>query len=237
MSLENKVVLITGATGRLGRVATKKIAMLGARLALLGRNEASLSALKDELGLNPDRVMTFRADLIDPTEVELASKAVEGKFGSLDVILHLVGGWVGGKAITDLDPKDVANMLDQHLWTTLHVARSFLPLLVANHWGRFLVVSAPSASSPGPKGAPYAVGKAAQQALVMTLAQEMRGTGVTANVLYVKAIDADHSRVVDPSPKNANWATPEEIVTAMLYLCSDDAKLVSGAVLPLYGGG
>ena len=97
MSLENKVVLITGATGGLGRVAAKKIAALGDKLALLGRDEASLNELKEAIGLEPERVITYVADLTDPTAVEKAAKAVKEKFGDLDVILHLVGGWVGGK--------------------------------------------------------------------------------------------------------------------------------------------
>ena len=237
MNLTNKVVLITGATGGLGRVAAQKMAARGASLALLGRNSSSLLALKNSLEIDPDRILTHVVDLTDPDAVDKAADTVMEKFGRLDVILHLVGGWVGGKSIVDLDPKDVTQMLDQHTWTTLFVTRSFIPHLVANHWGRFMVVSAPAASSPRAKGAPYAVGKAAQQALVMTLAQELKGTGVTANVLYVQAIDVDHGRFKDPSPKNANWATPEEIVAAMLYLCSEDANLINGAVIPLYGGG
>lgn len=235
MILENKVVLITGATGGLGRVATQRMAEAGARLVLLSRDIGHLTSLADGLEIGPDRILTQAIDLTDPLAVDEAVQAVHDQFGRLDVILHLVGGWVGGEAIIDLDPENLALMLEQHAWSTLHVAQKFVPLQIANHWGRFMVVSSPAATAPSAKGAPYAMGKAAQQALVLTLAQELKGSGVTANILSVKAIDVDHTRENSPSAKNANWATPEEIVAAMLYLCSQEAQLINGAILPIYG--
>ncbi len=237
MNFENKVVLITGATGGLGKVAAREMAARGAKLALLSRNLDHLNALVDELSLNRNHTLVYSADLTDPIAVDEAAEAIMKRFTRLDVILHLVGGWVGGVSVSDLDPGDVAQMINQHVWTTFHVAQKFIPHLLANHWGRFMVVSAPTVTSPRPKGAPYAIGKAAQQALVLTLAQELKGTGVTANILSVKAIDASHARENDPSPRNADWATPEEIVAAMFYLCSEETQLVNGAIIPIFGGG
>jgi NAD(P)-dependent dehydrogenase (short-subunit alcohol dehydrogenase family) len=111
-----------------------------------------------------------------------------------------------------------------------------LPHLVANGWGRILVVTSPVAGNPPAKMAPYAVAKAAQEALMQTIAREVAGTGVTANMLQVRTIDANHERQTQPSPKNANWTTPEEIAAAILYLCSEEAGVVNGARIPLYGG-
>jgi NAD(P)-dependent dehydrogenase (short-subunit alcohol dehydrogenase family) len=70
---------------------------------------------------------------------------------------------------------------------------------------------------------------------MLSLAQELKGTGVTSNIISVKAIDVEHARENAPTKRNASWATPEEITAAMLYLCSEDAKLVNGAVIPIYG--
>jgi NAD(P)-dependent dehydrogenase (short-subunit alcohol dehydrogenase family) len=228
MSLENKVVLISGATGGLGRVTTRSMAERGARLALLGRSESSLEELSAELDLHHDRVLTHVVDLSDPDAVGGAARAVVAKFGKIDVVLHLVGGWVGGQTVVDLDPAAVDSMLTQHVWTTLYAAKGFVPYLVENGWGRVMVVSSPVAMAPGSKGAPYAMAKAAQQTLMLTLARELKGSGVTANILSVKAIDADHSG-------KPGWATPEEIVAAMIYLCSDEARLVNGATIPIFG--
>jgi NAD(P)-dependent dehydrogenase (short-subunit alcohol dehydrogenase family) len=128
-------------------------------------------------------------------------------------------------------------MLNQHLWTTFHLAQAFVPHLVENRWGRIIVVSSPLASNPPANMAPYVVGKAAQEALMLTIARETAGSGVTANILKVRTIDAKHERDREPSAKNANWTTPEEITKAILYLCSDEAQVVNGARIPLYGGG
>jgi 3-oxoacyl-[acyl-carrier protein] reductase len=98
-----------------------------------------------------------------------------------------------------------------------------------------IIVSSPFAASPRAKGAAYAIGKAAQEALMLTLAQELKGTGVTSNILLVKTIDAKHARENEPSAKNTFWTTPEEIASAILYLCSDEAKTINGARIPLYG--
>ena len=83
---------------------------------------------------------------------------------------------------------------------------------------------------------PYAAAKAAEEALVLTVAKEVARTGVTANVLQVRSIDAERERDREPTPKNASWTTPEEITSAILYLCSDDAQVVNGARIPLHGG-
>jgi NAD(P)-dependent dehydrogenase (short-subunit alcohol dehydrogenase family) len=79
------------------------------------------------------------------------------------------------------------------------------------------------------------VGKAAEETLMLTLSEELKNSGVTANVLRVRSIDVEHKREREPSPKNASWTTPEEIAVALLYLCSDEANRVNGARIPLYG--
>ena len=125
-------------------------------------------------------------------------------------------------------------MIQQHLWTTFYLSQVFGPHLVARGWGRMIVVSSPFAAAPPANGAPYAIGKAAQEALMLTLAEEFKGTGVTANILRVRTIDSRHEREARPSSKTVSWTTPEEIASAVLYLCSDEAGIVNGARIPLY---
>jgi NAD(P)-dependent dehydrogenase (short-subunit alcohol dehydrogenase family) len=157
---------------------------------------------------------------------------VTDKFGHADILLHLVGGWTGGKTIVEFDARETEEMLHQHLWTTFHLAQAFVPIFIANHWGRIIVISSPLATQPTAKSAPYAIAKAAQETLMLTLAQELKDTGVTANVLQVRTIDAKSK----DGQAHPNWTMPEEIVTAMQYLCSDQAQVVNGARIPLYGG-
>ena len=111
-----------------------------------------------------------------------------------------------------------------------------MPLMVADGWGRFLVISSPRALDPRGNSAAYAVGKAGEEVLTLSLAQELKDTGVTANIILVRTIDVEHKRDRQPTPENASWTTPEEIAAAVMYLCSDEARMVNGARIPLYGG-
>jgi NAD(P)-dependent dehydrogenase (short-subunit alcohol dehydrogenase family) len=158
------------------------------------------------------------------------------RFGGPDVVVHLVGGWRGGTPISEIADEDVSAMLDQHVWTTLNLTRAAAPRLAERGWGRIIAVSSPIASAPAAGMSAYALGKAAQEALLMTLARELGGTGVSVNVLHVRKIDADRERERQRSAKNAHWSTPEEIWAAIRYLCSDEAAAISGARLPLDHG-
>ncbi len=235
MALENRVVVIAGATGGLGRVVAHRIAEQGARLALLGRSTERLEQLASEIGLTKDLYLAQEVDLSSLESVKVAAQAVATKFGKVDVLLNFVGGWTGGKSVVEVNPDDLSNMLQQHVWTTFNLTQAFVPHLVENKWGRIIIVSSPYAASPRANGAPYAIGKAGQEALMLTLAEELKGSGVTSNILLVKTIDLKHARENNPSAKNEFWTTPEEIANAVLFLCSDEVKMINGVRLPLYG--
>ncbi len=236
MALENRVAVIAGATGGLGRVVTKELAAQGLRVALLGSEQGRLDALVTDLGLQAGKYSTHLANVEDAAEVQNTAKAVMDAFGQVDVLFNFVGGWSGGKPVVETDPQAVRDMLSQHLWSTFYLAQAFVPHLIANKWGRIALVSSPTATTPQANRSPYAVGRAAQQALLLTLAQELKGTGVTANMVVVNMIDTKHERDSAPSHKNAEWTTPEEITSALLYLLSDEAHVVNGARIVLYGG-
>lgn len=235
MKFTDRVVVITGATGGLGRVVSQAFAQAGARLALVGTNSEKLRELEQELQVSPDRVLSWVGNLIQPGAPAELREAVLAKFGRVDILLHLVGGWIGGKPLVLATSEDMSSMLEQHVWTTFYLVQAFVPDLVKNGWGRVIVVSSPIVSSTPANSAPYTIGKSGEEALILTLAEELKYTGVTANILRVKTIDVRHERDTSPTPKNASWTTPEEIVAAIDYLCSDEARAVNGARLPLYG--
>ncbi len=223
--MNNRVVVITGATGGLGQLAARAFAAQGASLALLSTNQDKLDSLARDLNLPADRILTHAADLLDADTVRDSAEAVSAKFGRVDALIHLVGGWTGGKTLTESSVDDFAFMLDQHAWTTIHLLRAFSPKLAANGWGRVIAVSSPFATRPSAKMGAYALGKAAQETLLLTLADEFAGTDITANVIQVKSIDVKGT---------GKGASPHEITAAMLYLCSDEAGKVNGARIPVY---
>ncbi len=236
MNIENRVAVITGATGGLGRVVARALAEQGMQLALFSSNMEHLQRLTDELRAPAERVLIRALNLRDAAAASEAANAVIKAFGRVDILLHLVGGWTGGQAVVETPAEDFSEMLQQHLWTTLYLSQTLVPHLVANGWGRIIAISSPYASKPPANSAPYSVGKAAQEALLLTLAEEVKSSGVTANILVVRTIDVQHERDRARTAKNASWTTPEEIAAAILYLCSDAAQVVNGARIPLYGG-
>jgi NAD(P)-dependent dehydrogenase (short-subunit alcohol dehydrogenase family) len=115
------------------------------------------------------------------------------------------------------------------------MTKTILPNMLQNGWGRIIVISSPSAYQPPGKNSPYAIGKAAQETLIVSLAEEVKGTGVTANIIQVKMIDTEHEKLKNPSKKNQSWATPEEITKTILHLCSNEAGIINGVRIPLTG--
>ncbi len=229
------VVMVTGATGPLGRAAAHRFARDGARICLVGRNRETLEELGDGLDLERAEWMTVAGELTEQSVAHDAVAQVEQRWGRLDVLLHLVGGWVGGTPVVDLDHAELRRMLDQHLWTTLYATQAVVPGMVERGYGRIVVISSPFATTPGPRGASYAIGKAAEEVVIRSLARELSSSGVTANVLIVRTIDEKHERESQPSAKNASWATAEEIADTLAFIASPAAGAINGARIPLDG--
>ena len=236
MALTERVAIVTGAGGGLGREVAAGLATAGAAVVLVGSDQARMDALGQGLGLAPERWLGLGADLHDESAAKQMVDTVVARFGRVDILIHLVGGWAGGTPVTELAAAEIQAMLDQHLWTAFNVTRALVPHLVAAGWGRVLAVSTPVAADPPREQAAYAIGKAAAAALFGTLAREVSGSGVPVNLVRVRKIDVEHARDADGAPRGAaSWTTPEEIAAALLYLCSDAAGAVNGARIPLYG--
>lgn len=221
----NRTIVITGATGGLGRKAAETFAATGHSLVLLDNDQGRLDTLTHDLNLPSERILTSVADLRDAEAVRAAADSVAARFGGAHALIHLVGGWVGGKTLVESDPNDLDFMLGQHVWTTFHLFQAFTPQLAGQGWGRVMIVSASTVPQPPGKSGIYTAAKAAQENLVLSLAAEVKDKGVTANIIQVRAIDVD---------KKGTGTTPDVIVAAMLYLFSEEAFKVTGARIPLY---
>jgi len=236
MSIENRTAVISGATGGLGSQLARDLASRGANLALIDIDAAKLEALVAELALPERRVFTRVVNLLDPVQASAAAEAVAARFGHVDILLHVVGGWSGGKTLLEIPAADLEFMLNQHVWTSFHVTRAFLPHLLSNGWGRIIMVTSPLAARPSAKSSAYAIAKAGQEALMLTLSQELTGSGVTANLLQARSIDVKREKLATPTAaKTSNATTPEELSAAALYLLSDEAGTINGAKIPMYG--
>ena len=223
--MNKKTIIVTGATGVLGQLVAKTFAAGGHNLVLLDRDSIKLDSLIRDLNLPSERLHAQSIDLLNGQAVQDSAEAVHSKFGSVHALIDLVGGWTGGKTIPESDAADLESMLNQHVWTTFHLLKSFTPFIAESKWGRVIIVSKPETIMPAAKTALYTAAKSAQESLVLTLAQEFKESGLTANVIHVKSIDVKNE---------GKGTTPAEIVSAMQYLFSEEANKVTGARIPLY---
>lgn len=222
--MTKRTIVITGAGGALGSLVAKTFAAMGHDLALHDKDSGKLDVLTRSLNLPTERLYASTVDLTDGKALQASAKEVIAKFGTVHTLIHLVGGWVGGKRITETQDDDLEFMINQHVRTTFNLFKAYEDTLGKSGWGRVITVSPSSTSNPLAQRSVYVAAKSAQENLVLSLAAELKDANVTANIIQVKAIDVDGS---------GNGSTPAEIVSAMQYLFSEQADKVTGARIPL----
>jgi NAD(P)-dependent dehydrogenase (short-subunit alcohol dehydrogenase family) len=223
--MSERIVVITGATGKLGPTVARRFAAGGDRLALLARSTDELDALVAELPGGSGRHAGIAVDLLSRDGAAAAATAVRERVGDPSILLHLLGGYAGGTSIEDGDPDLWRKLFDLNFWAAFHTLRAFLPDIRAAADGRIVTVSTPLAGSPVANIGPYAASKGAVETLTLTLARELAGTAATANVILVRTIG-------DEKPTHTR---PEEIAAALAWLASPAAGAVSGQRIPLVG--
>ncbi|RLC83579.1 MAG: hypothetical protein DRJ03_16775 [Chloroflexi bacterium] len=233
--LDGKIVLIGGATGALGSAMAREFARTEAWLALTGRSEQKLARLVEEIGLPDERVFGATVDAADPESVEALVEAVVAHFGGVDVLLNTVGGWGGGKPVGETDVEQWERMLTLNLRSAFLLSRAVLPGMLKNGWGRIVHVSSKSAVAPRAKQAGYGVSKMGVITLTETIAVEVKGSGVTANVVLPSIIDTPANRKAMPEADPRKWVEPAHIAATMRFLCSEAGGSINGARVPVYG--
>jgi len=225
--VSDRIVVIAGATGKLGPTVAAAFAAAGDRLALLARDGAEVQTLAESLPGGAARHAGISADLASADGARIAATAVRERLGAPTVLLHLVGGYACGTSIEDADEALWRDLFELNFWSTFHTLRAFLPDIRAAADGRIVTVSTPLAGAPVASIGPYAASKGAVETLTMTLAKELAGTTATANVVLVRTIG-------DEKPTHTH---PDEIAAAMAWLASPAAGAVSGQRIPLVGRG
>ncbi len=236
MVLEDSVILITGATGTLGRAVVQASSATNARLVLTARQSDSLETLAAELDLSPERTRLIPADLTDHAAVDALIVEIAQQWDGADILLNTTGGWAGGDRLADLSPDSWDAMLALNLRTAFLICRAVLPHMLERGWGRIVNVASRAAPEPAARQAAYNVAKAGVVALTESIAQDYRRKGITANAILPSIIDGPSNRSSMPDADHSRWVKPEDIASMMLYLCSDAAASINGASIPMYGG-
>ena len=226
--LDGRVIAIAGAGGGLGPIVAKRLAGAGASLSLADRSQEIADGVAKDLGLPADRLLPLGVDLLEEAQANDWASSTQEKFGRVDGLLHLVGGWRGGEPLHEAPLEDWALLHDLLVRTVQHTTRAFHDQLVAGPHGRFVLVSAKQAQSPTNTSAAYAAAKAAAEAWTLALADGFEPGGATANIIVVDAIHTPRMRQASPGRDFPTFTPAEDIAAAIAFLCSDGAKMMNG---------
>ena len=227
--LDGRVVAIAGVAGGLGPGVAERLADAGATVAGADVSQERIDEVGSGLGLLPERWDGRAVDLLDEAATRGWCATLLERFGRVDALLHLVGGWRGGQPLHEEPLAD----WDLLIRTVQQTTRAFHDALLGGEQGRFVLVSAKQAQAPSNTNAAYAAAKAAAEAWTHALADGFEGTAATANVLVVDAILTPRMREESPGEDFPTFTPAEHIAEAIAFLCSDAAGKMNGQRLPL----
>ena len=231
--LQDRVIAIAGVGGGLGPLVARRLAEAGATVAGTDRSEETLEALGADLGLPAERWDGRAVDLLDEEATRGWCEVLVERFGRVDGLVHLVGGWRGGQPLHEAPLSDWDLLHDLLVRTVQHTSRVFHDQLAASSRGRFVLVSAKQAQAPSNTSAAYAAGKAAAEAWTLALADGFAPGGATANIIVVEAILTPRMREENPEKEFPTFTPAEDIAEAIAFLCSDAAEKMNGQRFPL----
>ena len=230
-----KTVLVAGGTGGLGRAVALAFLQEDARVVVTYRRASEMDSLTRLAG---DAAALLEGHVIDLFNDVAIGNLVEGILdghGRLDIFVNAVGAWAGGAKFWQADASEFDKMLQINLRTGYALLRSVLPPMLEQRSGAIVNVASRAAVDHAGTAAGYVASKAAAVAMVDSLAADLKGTGVRANSVLPGIIDTEANRLAMPTADFSKWPTPEAIAHAILFLCSDEASLINGAAIPVYG--
>lgn len=237
MRAVTKTIVITGGTGGLGTALARRLIAKDYRLAVTYLLPDEAQAFETEFEVDEERVMLTRVDCTNAEAVNSYIKEVADRWGEIHGLCSLVGGWAGGRDVEETDDVRFERMLDLNLRSAFYAVRATVPHLKEAGWGRILLVGSRAAVDNFEAQAAFNIAKAGVASLGQSVATELDGTGVTANVLMPSVIDTPATRRSLPYADYVDWPTPDEIAAVAEFVLSEESGVMNGALLPVYGRG
>jgi NAD(P)-dependent dehydrogenase (short-subunit alcohol dehydrogenase family) len=228
--MAGKTALVTGANGGLGTCVTK--ALLDADLTVVG-----LSPRIRQSDFDHPNFIALPATLDSLDAAKKAVDTVIARCEKIDLLAHLVGGFTGGQTVSDTDDATWQRMFDANLNSAFHILRAVIPEMRKAGGGRIIAIGSRQAEEPAATIGAYSASKAALVSLIKTVALENKDAGITANVILPGTIDTPANRKDIPGADVSTWVQPASIASLIVWLAGDGGKDVTGAAIPVYGGG
>jgi NAD(P)-dependent dehydrogenase (short-subunit alcohol dehydrogenase family) len=230
--MAGRVLAVTGAFGVLGQAVAKAAAAQGDRVALIDFAPTPPADLAADCG--PDGLVLGGVDLTDGDAALAAMSAVEARFGGLDALVNVAGGF-RWQTLEDGDPQSWPALYRINVETAANASRAALRLLKASASGRIVNIGANAALKAGAGMGAYAASKAGVHALTQSLAEELKADGICVNAVLPSIIDTPANRADMPGEDPTRWVAPADLAKVILFLASQDAAPVTGALLPVTG--
>jgi NADP-dependent 3-hydroxy acid dehydrogenase YdfG len=228
MSLADAVVVVAGAGGGAGSAVVRRLSAAGAIVVTADRSLDSTEELVREIGEAGGQIDAYAVDLLDGPTTKAWADSVTARFGRVDGVVHLVGGWRGGKGITETDLADWDWLSGLLVSTVQNTTRAFHDQLRSSPLGRFVLVSAAEASRPTAKNASYAAAKAAAEAWTLAVADSFRGSEAAATIMVVKALLTPQMREAKPDATFTGYTYVEDLADSIVALWNKPATGVNG---------
>ncbi len=232
MAHGRSTVIVTGAAGNLGRAVVQAFAAQGANLVLLNRHPERLA---DLFGPDGEQQLSIGVDLLVQSEVDRAVQLAVERFGRVQVLCNLSGGFRMGSPVHETSDDDLTFLFDINVRTLVHTVRAVVPHMLASGGGRVVNVAAFAAQRGGANMGAYSAAKSAVIRLTEAMAAELREHNINVNCVLPTVIDTPENRAAMPNVDPARWVAPRDLAAAIVFLASEDARAIHGAAIPVTG--
>jgi NAD(P)-dependent dehydrogenase (short-subunit alcohol dehydrogenase family) len=233
-----KTVLVAGGTGGLGQAVTLAFLEQSANVAVTYRRQEEFIRLEKAASgsaANGSSLQGHQVDITDEGAVRRLTDEVISSRGRVDVLVNAVGGYAGGMPLWETDPAVFEQMLTLNLRSGYVLCRVIVRVMLKQRSGAIVNVASRTAVDHTAGASAYAASKAAAVAMIDSLAADLKGTGVRANSVLPSIIDTEANRKAMPKADFSKWPKPNDIARVILFLASDEAQLIHGAAVPVYG--
>ena len=230
-NFSNKVVLITGGTGAFGRTLVKRFLDTGAKTIASFRNETEGAKLKR---VNP-QVEIIKLDISSEKEILKAVPILIRKFAKIDILVNTVGGYLGGKNVTQLGEDEWEAMMNLNLKSAFLISKHVIPVMKSGNGGNIILVSSKAGLKSDGYDSAYAASKAALIRFVESISLEFREDKISINCILPTTIDTEANRRAMPNADFSKWLSLEDLSNVVLFLSSSDSKVINGAAIQTYG--
>ncbi|GAB4533456.1 MAG: SDR family NAD(P)-dependent oxidoreductase [Anaerolineae bacterium] len=231
----DQVVMVTGASGNLGRAVAEAFLAAGARLALPDRSPDRLPKLYPELAGSDRHYLAAGIDVTSPADADLLVQETLRRLGRIDVLAHTVGGYQAGAPPHETSLETWDAMLNLNGRATFVINRAVVPAMLARGRGKIINTAARSALGSGAKDVAYSASKSAVARITEGMAAAYRSRGINVNAVLPGTIDTPQNREAMPDADHSRWVKPEALAQIFLFLASEAASPIHGALVPAYG--